>query len=88
MALQKNIEKQVINKTVIFEDAYIKIANITGNKELLLVTVEILTEVYGDIIKIFEFKFVPEENELSTRWDKQAYEYLKTTDEFADAVDV
>ena len=88
MALQKTVVKQVVNKEVEFKDAYIKIASLTGNKDNLNVIVIVLTEQEGEVIKSFEFNFIPDTSETSLRWDKQAYEYLKTTNEYADAIDV
>lgn len=88
MALQKTVTIRVVNKDVVFEDAYIKIVSVTGSKDDLNVIANVLTAFDGDIIKTFEFSFVPDQSETSLRWDKQAYEHLKTTDEFVDAVDV
>lgn len=88
MALKKTITINYLNKELIFKDSYIKIDNVSGNKEMLNVIVKIFDFENGNVIKTFEFNFVPKAKDTALRWDKQAYEYLKTLDDFEDAIDV
>ncbi len=63
--------------------AYIKVENITGNKE----TVDFIVSISGEENAFSrEFSFSPSME--GSNFIKQAYEHLKTLPEFADAEDV
>lgn len=89
MAIQKNKSVIVHGKEVTYENCYIRIENINGDKSFLnfdvvfytneTCNIEIQREVHG---------FIPAEDVYSIRWDKQAYEYLKTQSYFLNAIDV
>lgn len=64
------------------QNAYIKIENVNGSKELVTATV---TTRIGENTKTKFYNFAPDMN--GSNYIKQAYEYLKTLPEFADASD-
>lgn len=68
--------------TVNLQNAYIKVNTVTGDKENVTATVS--TKI-GEIVKTKFYRFVPDMN--GSNYIKQAYEYLKTLPEFADASD-
>lgn len=82
MALSKTIEY----KGVLVQNAYIKVARFSGNKSVLNFAVSVYARKDAD-------DFVAESGyscDYSLDGDnaiKQAYDYLKTLPEFADAVD-
>ena len=90
MAFSKSVE---YDTGVIVDDSYINIVSVNGNKESLTVY---LNYYASDIarqsnklpLKQAVYSFVPDASLNSLRWDKQAYEYLKTLPEFEDAIDV
>lgn len=90
MALSKRIE---LGSGIILENGYIRVQGINGNKNILAINLEIfaskeLCEDGKEPISHMVFTFVPSESENALRWDKQAYEYLKTLPEFDGAIDV
>lgn len=89
MALRKTIKKDVYGKEIFFENSYIKVEQVRGNKNLI--NFELVT--YTDDTLAYELErtqlsFTPDQDEESIRWDKQCYEYAKTLSEYADVVDV
>ncbi|MEK4882564.1 hypothetical protein [Paenibacillus sp. FSL R5-0908] len=75
------------------EQAYIRVQGINGNKNMVSVSLEVFVnkELCLDgkpPISYFNYIFEPIEDENSPRWDKQAYEYLKTLSEFEGAINV
>ena len=66
------------------KDCYIKVESINGNKQKIRITVH----CKGDGIVVEKFySFTPSTDNDSENFIKQAYEYLKTLPEFADATD-
>lgn len=75
------------------QNPYIRIDSIIGNKEKL----SILVHAYisqnafnsgrGNLFAK-SYDFVPSVNEESSNFIKQGYEYLKTLDEYKDAIDI
>lgn len=88
MALEKDMKLILHGVELEFQKTYTKIDSISGNKEKLDVIVHTLNKQGGEIIKLSGFYFTPSNELDSLRWDKQAYEYLKKTEEFKDAMDV
>lgn len=89
MALQNNFTKNVYGETLVFSEAYYQISGIRGSKERLNVSVLIYKDSSKSItLGNLSFSFVPSNEDDSLRWDKQAYEYIKTLDEFSEAIDV
>jgi hypothetical protein len=78
MAIKKTVE---LESGVILENAYIKINEIIGNKEQLIIGLDIFVSQESSLIKPFvirkHYTFVPSDEETAIRWDKQGYEYLK-----------
>lgn len=86
MALSKTITKKVFGKEVVLNNTYIKIMSFSGDKENITLNVQtFINEDKKEVIENKCFSFVPDyegENLL-----RQAYEYLKTLEEYADAAD-
>jgi len=68
--------------TVNLQNAYVKVENVNGSKELITATV---TTRIGENTKTKFYSFAPDMN--GSNYIKQAYEYLKTLPEFADTSD-
>jgi hypothetical protein len=86
MALKKQITlKSNFGDDVLFNDAYIKIENVTGNKLQIRADVSIHKKVDEQIIERTYYAFVPSMD--GGNFIKQAYEHLKTLPEFAGATD-
>lgn len=86
------ISKTLNIKNIIIEDAYVRAERFTGNKNSVLFYVSIYkdnesSKNLSNAIDTIEFSFVPSEDLTSVRWDKQAYNYLKSLPSFLDAVD-
>lgn len=84
MAIKKNIIQKFAGKEIQFDNAYIKIHSLNGNKSLVQITVLILDCAEGNEISNSVYNFNPS---VDLAWYKQAYEYLKTLPEFANATD-
>lgn len=85
------------------QDFYCRVNKIYGSKHLVMFTLAYLSEdgvnddpdsmMYGEPIRGQsymhgkEFSFVPDNSDGAPNWLAQAYAYLKTLPEFADAVD-
>ena len=75
-----------VNKT--FDEAYIKITNVEGNKNKIMLQVCIYKDCNKEeIVSIKKYAFTPSVAEGSTNFIQQGYEYLKTLPEYAEAVD-
>jgi hypothetical protein len=85
MALSKKISIDVFGKAVDFDGAYIKVAHISGTKDDVLATVDMLTAKDGQIVKQGKYQFKPSLD--GSNFIKQSYEHLKTLEEFSGAVD-
>lgn len=90
MALSKTVET---NHGLGIENAYIRIDEQSGNKEKLNIRVRLYVSQekarneFGWIEeKLYEF--APNTEEDSENFIKQGYEFLKTLDEYKDAVDI
>jgi len=99
MALQKNININVngileytgalVSTTVqTFNNCYIKITNLSGNKDLINIQVTVYDTKGGKILNRKNYSFTPSVSDTSKNFIKQGYEYLKTLDEYKDAVDL
>jgi hypothetical protein len=86
MALSKKITVNTHGATVEFPSAYCKVISIIGTKETMTATMSTLSEKDGELIQSTSFQFVPDLE--GKNFIAQAYEYLKTLPEFADATDV
>lgn len=89
MALKKNI---VLNNGLTINNAYIRIDNVNGYKERLEISVNsyLSYQSFEDSIGYLEqkiYNFIPSVEDSSSNFIKQGYEYLKTLDEYKDAMD-
>ena len=77
---------EILEKEIILEDAYIRVKELRGNKNLLTINVSI-HKTHNEPAVISEmYQFEPDlESEMN--FIGQAYQYLKTLDQFNDAVD-
>lgn len=88
MALLKTTTKEVYGEQLIFENAYHQITSISGNKSRIDMQVTTYKNANKEVvIDCKPYSFEPSQNDNAQRWDKQGYEYLKTKDEFKDALD-
>lgn len=89
MALKKQIIKSIYGKNLIFDNAYIQIVKVFGDKENIDLTVSIYdNSAKLNLLDIKYFNFKPSVEEDSCNFIKQGYEYLKTLDEFLDCVNI
>jgi hypothetical protein len=85
MALRKQvILKSNFGDDVFFNNAYIKVENIAGNKMQIRADVSVYKKADDQIIDKKYYAFVPSMNH---NFIAQAYEHLKTLPEFAGATD-
>lgn len=86
MALSKTITlKSQYNTDVVFEDCYIKLKNLNGNKHSMLADFGIYTQANGDLLQEKTIIVIPDLENVN--FIQQAYDALKALPEFADAVD-
>lgn len=86
--LSNGVEME-ITKNVSIPNAYIKIIYLQGSKEKMHITVGFYSDVEAsNLIYSKHYDFLPDVNDPSENFIKQAYEYLKTLPEFEGAVDV
>jgi hypothetical protein len=87
MALQSSITetRQHFAGELVCSSAYWRIEQIIGNKQGLTFIVNAYVTGQGPMLHSEQFLFVPELD--GNNFIKQAYEYLKTLPEFADATD-
>jgi len=85
MALSKNIALKAFGKTLNFDDAYIKVSNLTGTKNQVDAKICIFSVKDGELLETQYARFVPDMG--GANFIKQAYEHLKTLPEFAGSTD-
>lgn len=89
MALLLDAKLMIFGDEVTFPNAYYKITNVSGNKDSVMIDVSIYKKEQSELVlNMKQHVFVPSQEDLSPRWDKQGYEYLKTLPEFMGAVDI
>lgn len=72
---------------VVLSDTYCRVSRVVGGKDLMHVNVEVLN---GDKDRLFmekSYSFTPSVEDGSDNFIKQAYEHLKTLEEFDGAED-
>lgn len=75
--------------TINVKNAYLAIVNVTGDKNKVTFIVNVYDSADKElIVDTQRYNFVPSQDDNAQRWDKQAYEFLKTLDEYKDAIDV
>lgn len=90
MALSKNI---ILNNGLTVENAYIRIDTVNGYKGGLDISVNsyISQKVFATGQGYLEqkiYSFIPNVDDTASNFIKQGYEYLKTLDEYKDAMDL
>lgn len=70
----------------VYENAYIKIDNINGNKNIIFLDVGIYNEKDGMLIYPKNFSFKPDVSEESENFIKQGYKHLKLN-EYKNSID-
>lgn len=86
MALKKQITLVTnFGDDVVFNDAYIKVENLVGNKTHIRIDVSIQKKVDEQIVDRRNYVFVPDLN--GPNFIAQAYAHLKTIPEFTGATD-
>ena len=83
MALSKHIIAAAFGQNVQIANAYIKVNSISGSKLEIFCTVTTYTENKLEAVKTQIYSFAPNMN--GGNFIAQAYEHLKTLDEFKDA---
>jgi hypothetical protein len=86
MALKKQITlKSNFGDDVVFNDAYMKINTLSGDKNKIEFQLFVFKQADGLLIERKQFSFVPNLN--GSNFIAQAYNHLKTLPEFSDAFD-
>lgn len=85
MALKMNKTITAYGKDLVFNDAYIKVGRVDGDKTTLVASVDYFDHKDGLLFLRSDYVFPHEMNNKNAI--AQAYEHLKTLSEFADAVD-
>lgn len=88
MALSKSIQKVIYGKEIVFNNTYIKIAYLNGNKDNINFTVNIYDETRNHLLEEKSYSFIPSIEDSSTNIYKQIYEYLKLLEEFTGSTDI
>ena len=87
MGIEKKIELvSNFGDTVIFDNAYFKVNSLNYVKQNITIYVDCFKEKNGLCVKTETYSFVPILE--GDNFVKQAYQYLKTLEEFKDAKDV
>ena len=87
MALKKTITKNIYEQDIVLQNAYLRIGQLEGTKDKISFTVITLTGDLTNTIEIKQYEITPSILDDSPNFIKQGYEYLKTLDEYKDAID-
>ena len=87
MALKKEVKesRSGFQGELVAPTAYWKVDQVIGGKKLVKAIVHVHTEQNGKMIACRDFEFVPSMD--GSNFIKQAYEHIKSLDEFANAED-
>jgi hypothetical protein len=91
MALEKNIQFVPVgfDTPAVLKNAYIRVDAISGNKTALCATIGVYNNKENKMVlaqsKVYQF--TSSVDDKSKNFVAQAYDYLKTLPEFADAID-
>ena len=89
MALQKTmLLVDNFDVPVEIKDCYIKVASVSGGKKQLKISLEYKRGSNNPTFHSEQLAFVPSTDDGSANFIRQAYEYLKTLDEFSNSQDV
>lgn len=87
MAIQKTMSfRNNFGEMSVFENAYIRVEEVSGGKSNATAHIKVWREKDSGFIVNMHKDFVPSMD--GDNFIKQAYEYLKTLPEFADATDI
>ena len=84
MALKKTETVTVFGRTLTFDDAYIKVVSVNGNKQTAEVKYAIFSKDGGDFLKSGASVFEP--SMIGGNFIAQAYDHLKTLPDFDGAI--
>jgi hypothetical protein len=88
MAISQTIE---LSNGLIVENAYGKIETVGGGKMGAVIELKFYKDFVASTSKVAVrqdyINFVPNTDEKASNFIKQGYEYLKTLDDYADAID-
>lgn len=85
MALRMTATITAYGKNLTFSNAYIKVVNITGDKEKLVAFVDYYSDKDGNMFKRSDYIIEHKMNDQNAI--AQVYEHIKTLPEFAGAID-
>lgn len=90
MAISKNLE---IENGLSLNGAYIRIDSVSGSKNSLVISANAYTSKESflqgnEYLKNNIYQFIPSVEDNSENFIKQGYEYLKSLEEYKDAIDV
>ena len=85
MALSKQISTNFLGQNISFNNAYIKVVKVNGDKTNITASVDTLTQVNGEQISRIDYIFEHQLNNGNVI--AQAYQHLKTLPEFSNAGD-
>ena len=89
MAIQKDYEITIHGKNVMFEDAYIAIESVNGDKNSMGLVVGIYDgRERVNKIKVFSHFFIPNVSDDADNIYKQGYNNLKNQPKFIGAIDI
>ena len=88
MALKKTFQAEDnFGKVVTLTDAYFRVSQVSGDKSLMHVSIEVLNSEKDRLLMQRSASFTPSVDSGAANFIAQAYEHLKSLPEFADAVD-
>jgi hypothetical protein len=89
MALQIKYKKEVFGQEILFEKAYVEITFISGDKYNLDIYVTIYNnQSKQDVLDKTSYRFSLDITDNGLNPYKQGYNYMKTLEEYKDAIDV
>jgi hypothetical protein len=87
MAFKLNYQKNIEGFSPMFAMSYCRVDRVNAGKDNGTARVMYLSENKSLVLGVAEFSFVPSVEDISKNFIAQAYDYLKTLPEFANAVD-
>lgn len=89
MALQKTMSLvDNFGITVEIPNCYLKVKSVSGDKNQMICQVDYQKSQTSSSIHSEKYAFAPDTSDDSANFIRQAYEYLKTLDEFSNSQDV
>jgi hypothetical protein len=88
MALQKSYTKTVYGQQFVFNTAYFQITDFSGLKDVIIHVTVFDSAEKNNVIDQLPYTFSLDVRDTAKNILKQGYEYLKTLDEYKEAIDV